>query len=612
MRLKTLLRNSILLLPIFIFTIIEANSQNCNGINKKNDTLYYRVKNVIWVSKGLVKGETRNPSGGTFSDDTTSLVQVRLDYFLIPFIHSQIDSCTNYKAVISIENPNEYPSNVQSYDLLEIAINKFNDNLEYQFYLYQKKGKDDSTLSRQSSFFINPNNAEYPNKIITEIQKLFNNHKSKNKAPVAKIRIDNQIVEESKTEFYRSNLDTIFIDGSSSFDDTTPKKFLKFIWSVKADTKDNAYLSNFNFEYKSQKLVINEAGPYTFSLQVSDGVAISAKESITINIIVLKKPYLDIHQSNFNRISQNNLCDLLNNKKKGISSVAENFGYNIEDLDDRSELNINYVISYNKSRKYFSEIKSVQGENKDTVKLPYKKEGQAGTEVNPYKKPLAVLTINNCSFSDRGFINFALSDSITPGKHRYLVYTDYRNVTSNIDTVTISFKEKSLFSLYTGYQRYTVKKIGESENDYIMGVLQIGIRFYLTRRLSLNPFLQFLVRSRNFSNHENREIGLVNVAGKINYDITPWGKKRLSEGKNTIYYLSLFASTYQFNFSGDPIEGHRQYGVGSEIRALIYGNKPKIGTLYIGLEGGIYRDAPNKNYYSWSYGINIIYGLWNY
>ena len=610
-----MIRNLVLFLVLGI--CMEAFAQH--------PVLYYSVKNVSEISTSNAVNNIKSSQDiQTIGETNNESNTVRKDEFLIPFIITQVGRHTSYLSVVRL-NESDKNKLVTPYSLLRISINKLNNNLEYQFHLYEKNGRSDS-LIKFSSFFIDPDNQEYSNIISTEVQKLFVDHGGTNKSPIAKIRIDRNLVS-GKDTIYRSNQDTIFLDATSSEDEETPKKYLGYRWRAERKGDDNAFLSDFNFENSQQKLVINEQGAYTFYLSVSDGVSTSAEDSVIVFII--KKPFLDLHQSFYIRISQRNL---FSKKERKIYGLKENIDFDVTEFDPESNLIFNYLSSRNKSKKYFLEYhkrrifefhSGIMGNISMIEELPGNpRPGSEALQTGGFLSSDTSVYITNridstldvkivsSRFGKESSLEFMLSNKIAPGNHKYVIYTNYKGVTSNYDTVTISYREKSLFSFYEGFHRFAIIRGKDYFNGTSMDIFKFGVRGYVTQRMFFDLNTLLMARSKKIFGRSNT----VNTfMGSVNYDLLPVKTSGLNKVENPIY-LSGFLSYYQFVVAdSSTLDFFPQVGCGVKPRIQLFANSPKIGVLHLEFELGFYPELlVNKTYNSWTLGINLLYGFWNY
>lgn len=596
-------KNKLLILVFSAGFLIHAKAQ---------DTLYYSVENVSEeLSTNISSRLASNKDLKQFSEENERSLRLRKDKFLIPFILSQVNRYSIYKTVL----PEEYAANItKSYRVLQIAINVFNNNIEYQFHLCDFEKSDYRILSI-SNFFINPDIPEYPNTMNIEIQKLFDGHGGTNKPPIAKIRIDGKLVN-GDTTFYRSHQDTILMDGSSSSDEETPKKLIEYMWRVNkiADAKTignkdtNAYISDFKFEESQQKLVIKEPGKYIFSLEVSDGITWSVRDSVSIFISVINKPVLELHKSSYDKIYQGNIFNYLSTKDR-LFKTPDSIGFNIVNFEPSGKMVFKYLHSNDKSRKFFLEIKP--GSKENSVVLNYKPGDESSSLRDTSTVKISGLRIDTSQYKRSGSLYFWLNKKITPGNHRYLLFTDYKGVTSNYDTVNIAFREKSFINLYGGYQKYAGYKGSDYFNGFVINLFQFGIRFYITQRLSADLDCLFPQYFQDFSDVEDRKLGLNFISGKINYDI-PTGHLNLYTGGLPIYF-SGFLGGYNLQVSDNTVtNGFLHLGGGARIRVQLFANNSKMGIIYSEAESGWYKHFEENSYQTGSIGINLIYGLWRY
>jgi hypothetical protein len=82
--------------------------------------------------------------------------------------------------------------------------------------------------------------------------------------------------------------------------------------------------------------------------------------------------------------------------------------------------------------------------------------------------------------------------------------------------------------------------------------------------------------------------------------------------KHLDYVFTIFASSWGLTLSNDTgFESYRQWGGGAELRLLLFPNKPSIGKIHLGGDLAFYKDF-QSNMWSFSLGLNLYYGLWNY
>ncbi len=569
-------------LPVILAVVINYYSKA-----QKSDSLYYSIVNVI---QSVTSNQTGNSSGSKtnnleVSQGKSNSRSAREDKFLVPTILNEIYTFTDHKLISSFNPSKEVKAPSKKYLYLTIAINVFNQNIEYQFQLDSAGQK-----IKSSSFFINPDNPEYQNIMSTEIQQLFDNHGGNNKPPKAKIRIDGEV---GRKALYRSNRDTIHIDGSSSEDDMTPKKYLIYKWEV---TKGNdsitpALLPDFKFENSKQKLVISEPGVYSFSLSVSDGVTWSQKEYVKISVSVIGKPVLELFKKHFDRNSQKNI---FSGREKNIFKIKDNVEYIVSNYIGKRNISFKYLYSQN-SVKRFSIDNKFKKNDPETNKIP-------GLEM---KLPELIDTI--------GSFEFALSKKLPPGKHKYLINADYDGVKSNLDTVTVFYREKSIVNAFTGYDVVQVHEGSDYFDGFNIGALKLGVNIFVTQRLYLTAAIRQAVSVQDLSVSKGRDIAVNAAMGQVNYDFFPFKLNKMHD-RPIPFYLTAYLGYYQIVLAekSDPML-IRQIGVGIKPRAQLFPNKSKMGVLYLEIDLGAYAEpAANNRFVSSNIGVNLIYGLWNY
>lgn len=647
-----------------LYSISAQDSIKCNVLKYSHLNLYYSIENVVELKQGnSTTTESSKEPINTITDINNITTNKFEHNYLIPFMISTIKDVTSFKKILPA-NKNDTVYRMLNRPVYRKANNKFNKvkedfyeevidttqfpyvkliiqidgfskYIEYQFRLEILKTHSSTQLLKESSFFINLDNPNYPNRIKTEIQKLFDCEGGTNKAPTAKIRIDGELVIQDSKPFFRSNLDTIYLDGLSSFDDETPKQLLKYRWSVKKDNTHDAFISEFNFENSKQKITIREEGEYTFSLQVSDGVTISDADFLAIKIHVLKKPQINLDQRFFRRISQNNLYFLTCPKReKKFFQNEDIVRFNYKEFDPSKNSNDTLVFKYlhskDHSKKFIEKTNSFNNENELVFKfanacpVPKIHQDSNNKRTNKNEKDklrfdtLSILLIDTCLIFDRSYsygeLRYQISHKIKPGTHNFELFSIYQGVKSNIDTLHIAFKQKSLISFYAGFDRYWIKRGDDYDNGLNLDIFKFGGRIYFTQRLSADLIIMSLINYHNVGNFSTKGVGITNLSAKISYDIFPWKSKHLYN-PNYPAVFSPFISTYQLNLleeGKDKWDGYRQLGIGAEARVQLLTNKPRLGVLYLGFDFCYYREFESNPYYTISLGLSLIYGLWNY
>ena len=276
-----------------------------------NGTIYFSVVNVHTIASGSENKDIRKAKEfTTFVDKASTSLTYTDDNFLVPFILNEIADKTTFNQTELVEQT----KNLKDEDvIILISLNKLDGLIEYQFDVRQKVKDSEFKQLSKSSFFIDPRNKDHRTLISTEIQRVFSETEyGNNKPPEAKIRLDGELVSSSKF-YFRSNLDTIILDATSSIDDNTPNTHLTYKWEAKwKSNKENtdfetAFIPGFQNDNGIQKLIINEPGNYSFSVKVDDGIEKSEISSVEISIEILKKPVLELHQNKMLRIAQKSL-----------------------------------------------------------------------------------------------------------------------------------------------------------------------------------------------------------------------------------------------------------------------------------------------------------------
>lgn len=572
-------------------TIIILLSFSPNVLSQTK--LYYNVKNVFKFSKSSISVENNLVTFDILNEKDTEVESSESinDKFLVPYILSKIKEHSKFEETINLAELKPKPKIGKK---LVISINKFNNNLEYQFH-FTDIAKNHTLNER--SFFINPDDQNYQFEIEKEIQLLFKNTGyENNEKPIAKIRIDGELYKNNKS-YYKAHSDTIHLSASSSFDSSTPQSHLRYYWKTYKTvcrSYEEAFIPGFNLEESEQKLNITEPGEYIFKLIVSDGVDSSCQTSITINII--NRPNIELNKNEYNIISQDNFF----NKRRTIIEANQPIGYSINNFNDNCSLIVDYKYSLNNFHKYFSkeskEVKAIFLQNGGEFKIP-------GIELKATK------------ISDKDEIKFNLSKNIEPGTHKYIIYTNNNNkVFSAADTLSITYKEKSSICSYIGYDyiRVAQNKKDSAFRDIRMSVFNIGLRGYIGQRFSLDGLFIFPIKINDRTNVENREIGLLSFKAQANYDILPWSTENMHNKKFPLY-LSAFISWYQLHISdiNKPFS-YNFFGGGGKLRFQPDLSKFKYGIWSFELELGFHGDCSWGEYSTITGGLNLIYNIWKY
>jgi len=585
------------------------------GFSQSSDTsniLFYSIKNVSteWSSIQLEKSNSSEDIQKYLKQNTSSSQEVK-DAYLVPTVLNLISETTNFSELNNFKDRKKIKSQYEKTNeyLIIISLNKFGDLIEYQFHLsHYYKGVYDQI--KESSFFIDPRNQNYYNTIKKEIQLIFNGPLGKNQPPIPQIRLDGQIVDkENQNQFYRSNQDTILLDGFSSEDDNTPKKYLEYKWRVEKQGEQNAFIRDFNFEKSQQVLVINDPGVYTFYLNVSDGVAWSKDSSANVTLHILKKSKLELHKS-AEYIIQNSL---FKNRVKSFKKSQDPISFYISDNQPQSVLKFSYVDSYTRKQKYFLDASPVSMKNQLNLKF----NSTALEDSNPHHAKLSGIMVDTSFLQNPGIINYHLGANIKPGVHIFTLNTEHKGIKSNVDTVSIAYREKSALNFSFGLLNYDILKGGEYDDRISLNTVKFGFRTYFTERISADLDVLFPNKAQNEIFGDSISFSIHSFVFKLNYDLFPFKSRQFISG-DSFAYLTFFASFHQMIIiDGDEDTEVQMVGIGIKPRMQLFKNYKKLGVLY--LEGEIgYQSEPcigcgrDAHFESWSYGVSLIYGFLNY
>jgi hypothetical protein len=601
----------------------------CKAQDKAQNTsrvLYYSVQNVSTVWNSSTSQKTNSTEDiKKYLEKGEQASTKKEDLYLIPTIKEFIKDATEFEEILLLPEERKKGQQIKDASLIIIAINKFDALLEFQFYLFEFKDEVRTQVG-ESSFFIDPKNDNYQNKIKVEVQKLFKDHYSTNKPPVARIRLGSSLIENGSQIYYRTTSDTIVLDGTSSEDDNTPKKNFQYSWEVSKSGKKNAFISNFNFEKGIQRLVISDTGTYIISLKVSDGIEFSNDNSSRVKIKIIPQPILEINK-NSTYIIQSSFFTKQSIKR--LMKDIEAIPFYITNYKNGTSLVFKYLESTNKKEKFYLEN--------------YLKYSAASLKLNDTHSYEHNQTLNipglyldsSIGIKNTDPLKFSVNTDIKPGVHKYSVTAEYANIKSNSDEILIDYREKSALSIFFGGVRqyysadiYIKKGQDISQYQYVNSTqvtyyaTRVGIRGYLTQRLSVDVEF-FSTINKNYSSVDsNSHLFSPRLGGKLNYDIFPLSSNKLRSGDSFIYwsvYVSIQELT-RFDNSGNgdekKIRSDALFGCGLKPRVQLFKNNPKIGNLYFEGEFGIQipksveHSVNPVSYYGLSYfGFNLIYGF---
>ena len=581
------------------------------------DSLYYRIENVTIVSslRGYEHLTTPDKSTDKTKKEKGTETVVRKDAFLVPYIKDQAVRLTEYKSATYTKK--KIPVTKSSVELV-ISINVFDDNLEYQLHLNHHSTK--AAKDTSSSFFINPDDPNHKEVIKLELQRLFEDRGSKNEKPNGVIRLDGKLVKKPAVGtpaevFYRSNSDTIIIDASSSYDKETPSDLLTYKWTVKKDGVADPGLSNFNFTDKYQKVSIKEPGKYTFQVGVDDGITVSDRTEIELIITVEKDPKLELYSNHLKVTYQKGLFNFFGGYgRNGLMNREFKSGFSTEEVKKESKMFIQYEYS----------LKGKSGEdvlNKTFLESRNEHRDKSVVLLDSFSSSFATATdlkvpgieLKQGYYKSNENLTFSLDDDIEPGTHKYSVYTDYKGIQSNVDTIEVTYREKNVFYVEGGYGHTSVGIGNKRFDDYGIDFLNLGFRFYFIQRLSAIVHADFPIRTKVFTGFQNETIRQSLLSFAVNYDVFPL-KKSVIHTQRIPTYLSFFVAGNQLIVGDDLLTISRlQLGGGAKLRIHTFADNPILGIPQLEFEVGYYNSfTETGTIQSIRGGVNLIFGLWNY
>lgn len=215
---------------------------------------------------------------------------------------------------------------LSTYDyFLHISIIPLGKTLEYQLTLFElSKGRNYSTVRdidptryRITSFFIDPEKADYKEYLFYELKQFFF---EANDAPEPVIRKEGHNVAEINC--VELNKPTVFTAGQID-NDSYPEN-MKYRWKVIDPDYKECFLENVTS--RVQELVFEKPGIYQITLSVSDGISMNQKTFIFGTGI---RPKLNISFTN---------SEALQHVRENIS-----FNYSFFDKSNASEINSEFI-----------------------------------------------------------------------------------------------------------------------------------------------------------------------------------------------------------------------------------------------------------------------------
>lgn len=262
-------------------------------------------------------------------------------------------------------------------------------------------------------------------------------------------------------------------------------------------------------------------------------------------------------------------------------------------------------------------MESSPEETKNRVSLRFEANPTNDT-VQDFTK-LSGILVDTSLFQNPGNINYKLGANIKPGIHLYSLYTEQNGIKSNVDTVRLSYSEKSALNFSFGLLSYDILKGGEYDKRVNVNTLKFGLRGYITQRMSVDLDILFPNSGQNErvvgDSNEVLEFSIHSAALKLNYDLFPFNYREFISGES-FAYLTVFGSFQQMIITGNEDTDRQLLGIGIKPRMQLFKQSKKIGALYlegeVGFQFDLGRQLETEFYDSWFYGISLVYGFIKY
>lgn len=528
--------------------------------------------------------------------------------YLVPFIIGSVKELTRFNNFVELRKKE---GSSKGNPILIIGLNTFENNIEYQLIFSYPA----LNFSKERNFFLNPDAVDYKDKMITELQLLFNNKEIiKNVPPEAVIHIDGR--KNFHRKYHRSNNDTIVLDGFSSFDDITPQKHLHYKWSVTYNGKSNngfQFIKGFDFEEGEQRILIEKEGEYIFTLKVYDGICWSEQTCATIEISVHQQPKITITNNNINICRQNTLVSFLY-KKSFIFDFHHrqtNIEFNIANFKSNDTLRIDYISSIDQYGDFFlkdndSEANIINSyynnENKPIIYLPSIKT-KDGIDRFLFNTDKLHLKSNYLS----GKLEINDSGKIPNGGHMFEMYVIRNNIKSPIDTILFTKSHKSIFSLYSGFDRLNIYYNNQYEEGFNLSAFSFGIRTYLLPRIYADFGIIVPERKQTFSDQTLKFTGFQALEYRLGYDLIPIQSKYQYK---TRFTASINVGYNMMHVVDEERKDIHLFGFGIYPRIQLLRSYPNIGILFIQFGLAAYSDSIDlKSYNTERISISLLYGF---
>ncbi|SIN79475.1 hypothetical protein [Chitinophaga niabensis] len=219
---------------------------------------------------------------------------------------------------------------LEAHDLfLRIYINRIDNVLEYQFYLYNSKAFTKGTSGQFpqndivkpvyfTSFIVDINNSNYKDILNLEVKKMISEEfPATNQSPLAFIMYGS----DRRAKYYVALNDTITLNGGFSRDLDPVGGKLKYSWigEERLGPDEDIYQEVLTDINGRCSFVANRVGSYRVFLQVFDGIDYSAVDSV--DFIIRQRPIIHIPYKTVKTAYVNYLWE----KKKNISGTLEIF-----------------------------------------------------------------------------------------------------------------------------------------------------------------------------------------------------------------------------------------------------------------------------------------------
>jgi hypothetical protein len=350
-------------------------------------------------------------------------------------------------------------------------------------------------------------------------------------------------------------------------------------------------------------------------LVVSDGISDSEQGTAEVTIRVMQRPHISVFKNATYLVQSSGY---IKESKKRFYKNLDGIRFYLDDDQPGTQLRIGYLGSEANGRKYllddYKKTTSIDLEYNDTTSKPAK---------NDFYEMPGLLVDTSSIKLPKGYFTYALSDDIKPGTHAYSLTAEFENVKSNVDTISITYVEKSAFNFILGIDR-TVVMISGNINDSTSYTgddrsgnfsLQFGLRYYLTERWSFE-YAVCLPIGEISSNSDGTPIVGNLVTGDMTYTIFPFRVVKL-RSIDSFINLSLYIGPRFMYIDYDEFRSTTNfYEIGAKARLQLFRKAPKMGTMY--LEGklscafkskGFEKQLGVLKFQPITVGLNLVYGF---